>query len=466
MQIERNYLRRSYRINLPAYVTINDKTYNTLDWSFLGFRIKSSENFEKNREYEIFFELPFAGFDMRFKTKAVCRWNFKGEAGFEFTELSDEIKLVMKEYVEAYIEGRLQNTSGILKAAEGIELPVDTSTSLNLEEKKKLNKSLFKNLLLYFVLFIIVGFVIYKIYLNRNAIYSAEAFVSGNYYNIISPQSGIIEKIYITPGDKIKKSALIATIKNPEIAKKINELNTTYTLTQNKIKLLNSLLNELKQTKNPNLTQIKLLKKALKNRQKELKRYEKLFKMGLVDYKDVQNIKNDIENIKLKIASLKTTSPNNQLNGLKLSIINTKQALLNIKHQIDLLKKESETNITSPYSGTVLNVFKQPLSPVSKNTTITTINIDSSKTYVIGRFKYKDALNIYLDDKAQVYIPSLKKTYKGKVVAIGIGALNSNISPNDQTTYTRKDIPVKVEILNPDQKLIPGIAAQIKIAGE
>ena len=468
MNIEKNYLRRSYRINLPAYVSIKNKKYITQDWSFLGFRIKTEgEKFDKDKTYEMLFELPFAGFDMRFKTKAICKWSGEKEAGFEFTELSDEIKLIMKEYVEAYIEGRLQNTQGLLKIAEGIEIPIDTKTKLSNEEKKHLNKTFLKRLLFYIALAVIVLFAAYKIYENKNKIYSSEAFVSGNYYNITSPINGTIEKINIRVGEKIDKNTLVAIVQNKEITEKINELNQTKTLITKQLKTLKNIL---KQTVIPNEKAVKNeLKKLISKKQKLLKKQKKLFKLGLTGIDSLQKTESEIDNLKLKLKIISSQNEKTayiQLkNSLKISILNTQNRIKLIDFQIkNLRKKLKNEKIFSPYNGTVLNIYKKAYDIINTSSPIATININTSKIYVIGRFKYKDALNIYINDKAEIYIPALNKTYKGTVAAIGSTALNGNV-PNDTTAYTRKDIPVKIEILNPDIKLMPGIAAEVTILG-
>jgi multidrug resistance efflux pump len=469
MNIERNYLRRSYRINLPAYANIENEKYLAKDWSFLGFRIDTKgKKFQKDVTYDVLFELPFAGFDMRFKTKAICKWSSNTEAGFEFTDLSDEIKLVMKEYVEAYIEGRLQNTEGLLKIAEGIEIPIDTSAKLSPSEKKKLDKALIKRVIIYLALFILVIFAAFKIYKNKNLVYSSEAFISGNYYTILSPINGVIKKINVTIGEKITKNTLVAVIQNNDLIEKINELNQTKSLLYSQLKELNTILNNIKK---PSIDKslVDEIKRLITKKENYLKKQKKLFKLGLTDLNSLQKTESEIDNLKLKLKII--NSDNNDLtytqlkNNLKLSILNIQNKIKKLDFQINTLKSQLKyEKVFSPYSGTVLNIYKKRYDTINKSSPLATINIDTSKIYVIGRFKYKDALNVYINDKAEIFIPSLNKTYKGVVAAIGSTALNGTV-PNDTAAYTRKDIPIKIEILNPDKKLMPGIAAEITIVG-
>ena len=484
MNTERNYLRRSYRINLPAYVFINGKKYDAKDWSFLGFRISGvADDIIPGQIYKVRFELPFAGFDLQFEAEAECKWKRGDEAGFEFKELPDETKMIMKEYVEAYVEGRLQNAGGILKAAEGIEVPIDTSTVMTEEERKKLDKTLIKRVFIYGILTLLTAFVIYKIYENRNVIYSAEAFISGNYFDILSPIEGKIEKINIKLGEKIKKHTLIAKINNSQLLNQLKETNTSYIIAQKKLSELKKLLKQTQesiQTADSNLIHSKvsilksleILKETLKEKEKLLKKYEKLYKLGLIDETKIENIKNQITSLKLKIINLKTKLELNtltypQIATIKIEILNQEEKIKNLLLKTDFIKTLlKDTFIYSPYEGIVLNVYKKPKDLIKKYEIITTLNIKNSKTYAIARFKLKDANKIYINDKAEIFIPSLEKKYKGKVVAIGTNALIGNVKPTEKESYIRKDIPVKIEIFNPDDNLIPGIIAEVKIYGQ
>ncbi|WP_461828807.1 PilZ domain-containing protein, partial [Aquifex sp.] len=107
---EPNYLRKTYRLKLPAEVIIEGKKFKVLDWSYEGFGIEKSpeDAFVEGKDYLVTFILPFASFHVSFKARAVLKWQTDKRAGFQFLKLSDEIKQMLRSYVEAYIEGRLE----------------------------------------------------------------------------------------------------------------------------------------------------------------------------------------------------------------------------------------------------------------------------------------------------------------------------------------------------------------------
>ena len=476
MNIERNYLRRSYRIHIPAKVYINNKEYPVKDWSFLGFRISNAdEEIQKDKEYLVDFELPFVNFIMKFKAKAICRWKNENEAGFEFEELNDDTKLLMKEYVEAYIEGRLTEENGLLKLANGLEIPISTEMHMSEEEEKELNKKLIKNTFIVLLLIILAGVIGYIIYLNRGAVYSKQAFISGKTFYIKAPIQGIITDINIKPSRYIKKDNLVAVIKNPEITTQIKTYQQNIKKIENNIKKIKSLIKKEKEIlynkyinqiilKN---VQIRNLEKLLMQKENYLNKLEEEYKLGIIHYSEIQKLKEEIATIKSQIDTLKAKKiikDYSQLIPLKNFLISQNKILLELKAQLNILKtKKNELIIKSPVTGKVLNIYVKENSLINKNQLITSIETNT-KGYVIARFTFKDAININIGDSAEIYIPSINKIFYGKVSAIGKNVLNSNSIFTESNIYSQKDVPIKIDFIeNTPNNLNDGIFAEVKI---
>ena len=474
MNIEKNYLRRSYRIQIPAKVYIKNKEYPVKDWSFLGFRIRNAdETIEPNKEYLIDFELPFVNFIMRFKAKAICKWKKENEAGFEFEELSDETKLLMKEYVEAYVEGRLTEENGILKIAQGLEIPISTDIHTTPEEEKELNKKLIRNVFIIFLLMILAIVIGYIIYLNRSTIYSEEAFVSGKIFYVKSPIKGEIKKLNIYPLENIYKNDLIAIITNKDILIQINLYKKNIQQIKNTISSIKKLIKtEKEKIDKKYLNQVKLKKikidnylKTIYQKENYLKILNKEYKLGIIHFSGLQQLKEEIKNLKNELKIIKNQQiikDYSNLIPLKNSLINQNKILQDTITQLKLLEnKKSYFKILSPVKGKIINIYTKNNSLINKNQLITSIELNT-KGYVIGRFTFKDIKNINIGDKAEIYIPSNGKIYKGIVSAIGKNALKSNSIFSESEIYSQKDIPVKIDILD-NNNLNDGIFAEVKI---
>jgi len=473
VNIEKNYLRRSYRIQIPAKVYINNKEYQVKDWSFLGFRINADDDIIPNEEYIIDFELPFVNFIMKFKAKAKCKWKRDNEAGFEFEELNDDTKLLMKEYVEAYIEGRLTEENGLLKLAKGLEIPISTDIPMSKEEEKELNKKFFRNNFIIGVLIILAIVIGYIIYINRGTVYSEEAFVSGKIFYIKSPIEGIINNMHLKPLQYVSQGDLIAIIKNEDILNEINTYEENIKKIKNNIKKIKLLIKKEKKTideKYYNQLALKNLKlknlnKLLIQNQNYLKTLIKQYQLGIIHYSNLQEIKNEIENIKNQINILKTEKlikDTSSLIPLKNLLINQKKILFDIQNQLTLLKnKKKDFLLKSPIKGKILNIYVKNSSLIKQNQLITSIETNS-KGYIIARFTFKDSKNINIGDKAKIYIPANNKIYRGTVTAIGKNALRSNSVFSESNIYSQKDVPVKIDFLEKND-LNDGIFAEVKV---
>lgn len=472
MNIERNYLRRSYRINLPAKVIIKGNTYNVKDWSFLGFKIKLENSAIKpNETYFVTFELPFVNFNMSFNAKAVCKWLKENEAGFEFEELSDDIKLLMKEYVEAFIEGRLEEENGLLKIANGLEIPISTEIPINEEEEKLLNKKLLKKTLI-ILFFIFLAFAIgYIIYLNRHSVYSEEAFISGKTFYIKSTAQGKIKKLNISLLQKIHKNDLIAIIIDDNINTKIKTLQNDIIKTENYLNSLKKLLVSQQKTIDKEYLQ-KLqntkiqkndIKTLIKNKTNLLQQLYQEYKLGIIHNLEIKQLKNEIENLKYQLKLIDNpTKDYSSLTQIKGLILNQQRYLFSLKETLQQLKIQKKYfYIYSPVKGKIINIYTKPGEFINENTLIASVEIHT-KGYVIARYTFKDAPKINIGDKAEIYIPSTEKTYKGIVSAIGKNALRSNSIFNESSIYSQTDVPVKIKILD-NNNLNDGIFAQVEI---
>ena len=210
-EFEDAHLRKTYRIKLPAKVIINGKEFRVLDWSYEGFRIQKSkeDNFEKGKKYQVKFILPFASFNISFDTEAVNRWISEDTAGFEFLELSEEVKEMLKQYVQAYIEGRLKVKGEFLSTAEYIMIPPQVEEPLSQEEERKLNKKLFIAIFIYLLIALALAFGLYLAFWTTPKAYSVDAFYSGNVVTLISPWEAILEKVFVKEGDKVRKGQIL-----------------------------------------------------------------------------------------------------------------------------------------------------------------------------------------------------------------------------------------------------------------
>ncbi len=486
MDIERNYARKSYRLKIPAKIIINGNEYQVVDWSFLGFRIKKDGlDIKKGEKIDVEFELPFAGFEVKFKAKAICRWCNQEEAGFEFINLPDETKLLMRQYVEAYIEGRLTSSNNeFLTLAEGIELPVETEPTLSKKEKDLLDKKLIRNTILIIIAFIILGIIGFIFYKNLPVVYSVEAFISGTTINIVSPENGTIEQIPVHAGDMVSKGDVLFKIRNKEMYLEYEGLQKSLSLKEEALSKLKDQFSKISvsNTKNNDMElklinkQIAILTNTLNKKLKELELLKKAYDLYLIKKEYIEKLENEINNLKIQILQLKKEK--SQLENDKKSkllqyqlrtnllykIASLKSEIREIKNKLDILRHNLEKlTVISDGNGYIFSVYKKQGETVKKYEPVLVFSNTKENPYVIARLKLKDAEKVKIGDKAEVFIPSLKKVYYGKVVAIGKQSLASESVVSETESYALNDVPVKIKIENADKNLYAGLYAEVKI---
>ena len=94
---EFNYMRKSQRVDIPLLVQIGNQLYKTADWSMTGVAVLDYE--KQITEGDILqarLVLPVIGASINIDTKIICR-NKRGEkTGFEFSEVSERHKRVLR----------------------------------------------------------------------------------------------------------------------------------------------------------------------------------------------------------------------------------------------------------------------------------------------------------------------------------------------------------------------------------
>ena len=454
-EFEPNYLRKTYRLKLPAEVLIENKKYKVVDWSYEGFGIEKSpqDNFEKEKEYNVKFVLPFASFQVSFNAKAVLKWQKENRAGFQFLHLSDEIKRMIRSYVEAYIEGRLEDVGGILSPARTQVIPPQIEKPLSEEERRKLNLKFFIAGFFYTAGFVGLIALFLAVFVYFRHIKSVEAFVSGNIYHILSPTYGFVVKFFKKEGDLVRAKEPLILIESRELKEKYE--NYKKLLSELNLKFEKVSINKKRLRRK--LAEVRKLLEIYKER---LRKLEKAYSKGLISVTDLISLKEKIqalrekeEKIKYKlflIAKLKT-----RLKDLNSSAKEIK------KNDFLRIVNNYYVEILSPSSGRVLSRFRHEGEYVSAGEPLMILERKGKELYVIARFKEDEGKYITIGDKAVVYFPSIDKFSEGIVIGIGKATLSEESLVSETEEYALRDVPVKVKLLNPPPDLHYGMKAEV-----
>jgi len=271
--------------------------------------------------------------------------------------------------------------------------------------------------------------------------------------------SGKVEKLFVTQGDKVKAGQLIAIIEHEDLQDEVDKTYANY-----KDALLN--LEKIKKVYPSKIKaqkkKIEAVKAELEQIKRELKRYEALYKEGLISLTDLERMQRDC---KVKEAELE--SENSILSALiseyEKELQRAKAQVLAAKNSWEEAKvRLSYAFIYAPISGVVSQVTTQQgetvVAGLNAPTFITVIDLSKLQVecYVdetdIGKIKEGQSATFTVDA-----FPD--KVFKAKVRTIYPGA----IIKNNVVFYD-----VVLDILDPYENILrPEMTAQvIIIAGE
>ncbi len=465
---EGSHLRKTYRLKLPAEVIINNKKFTVLDWSYAGFRIKKSlDDIFEDREYSLNFVLHFEGFSVDLKAKAKPKWQKEEEAGFEFSNLPDSAKKVMKEYMEAFIEGRLTDIGGVISEIELSTVLPDVEPPLDKNLQKKLDKKLFLTVFFYFFLSLILIIILYKGFSGTQKVYSIDAKYIADISYITLEEDAKITKLFVQQGQEVKIGeklfeVSVITQQNPNLDLNIEKSKIEYETT--KYTVDREIVNLAKEKEIIN-TNIDFLKKQLKELEDKINIYKEALEKGYLSYSYLENL--NLEKQKL-LEQIKTSQ-------LKLHQIDIE--IKNLYKQKDILNKGynnissigsfSEKNNKKLYfsniNGRILNIQTTESSIHKAGFPVIIIEQTQNKGCFMARFDPIDGKYIKVGDIAHIYIPSRNEEIKGTVLTIGKMAFKEYRYIPEFEEYDLQDLAVKICAENIPNSLKHGEKAEIQI---
>ena len=245
---------------------------------------------------------------------------------------------------------------------------------------------------------------------------------------ISSETSGEIIDLPYKEGDYVKKGTLLARIK-PDI--------------------IESQLNQVKAASEASKSEIEGRKAALENAQKEYDRIMKLFEKKHVSQSEVDQAKSALDQATSALVTSKA--------GYNQSLASLEQ----------VQKNKNRTVLFAPIDGTmtklnVLNGEKVVGTAMMQGTEMMRIS-DLTDMNAIVEVNENEIVRVKLGDTAIVEIDAFPdRTFMGLVREVGHSAITSNTGSQDQEI----NFKVKVRILDPEQRMRPGMSCNVEIKTE
>ena len=263
-----------------------------------------------------------------------------------------------------------------------------------------------------------------------------------------SKASGIVKKLYVDYGDRVKKGQVLAELDKEEILAQVRAQQATVEAAEASVVSAQADLERAQvDAQGPDIPTLKLA----------YDRAQKMAKEGVVS----EASRDDAER-NYVMAVNKRDVARAQLSVLKAKISQAKAQAATARAQLNQLREQYDyTTIVSPIDGIVLSrdveigdAVSSILVLGSTATLVMTLG-DTSEVYVKGKVDESDIGKVYLGQPARIKVESFKdKTFNGKVTKISpMGVEKDNV-----TTFE-----VRVSINNPGGELKAAMTANAEI---
>jgi len=263
-----------------------------------------------------------------------------------------------------------------------------------------------------------------------------------------SKASGIVKKLLVDYGDRVKKGQLLAQLDKIEIEAQVEQSKAALEAAQANLKSSQADFERAKvDAEGPD---VPLLKRAYD-------RAENMAKDGVVSTSALEDAQKNYE-----MALNKQNVSKAQVTVLKAKIAQSQANVAQDEANLKQLEEQlSYTDIISPIDGIVLSRDVQMGDAVSSilvlgsSATLVMTLGDTSEVYVKGKVDESDIGKVYLGQRARIKVESFKdKTFDGKVTKISpMGVEKDNV-----TTFE-----VRVSIQNPGGELKAEMTANAEI---
>jgi HlyD family secretion protein len=265
---------------------------------------------------------------------------------------------------------------------------------------------------------------------------------------IKSKASGIVKKLYVDAGDRVKKGQLLAELDKEEIEARVAQAKAQTEASEASLKGTEADLERAKvDAEGPD---VPMLKRAYD-------RAQGMAKEGVVSQSALDDAQKNYE-----LALNKQNVAKAQLQVLRAKIGQAQAQVLQDHANLKQLEEQlGYTTITSPIDGIILSRDVEVGDAVSSilvlgsTATLIMTEGDTSEVYVKGKVDESDIGKVYMAQPARIKVESFKdKTFNGKVTKISpMGVEKDNV-----TTFE-----VRVSINNPGGELKAAMTANAEI---
>lgn len=452
--IESNQMRRAHRVDIPLVIVIDGIAYKSKDWSMTGAGV---DNLELKLEVDQIISASIVLALQEAKIEMPVKLQFKVKrgtvSGFEFEQISEKNKRVLREFLELSIEGKLDQVDGLLSIYNEpiIDTPIKESVVLSDLEDSALKKAFAKRSKLYIKLGILFFFLLVAtIYYNTTYIYRSIGTISGNFVKISSSVNGKIGKIHVKVGEEVHPNDLLF------------ELDDKMTLSQ--IEILDGKLADLRghqgssvAIKQGSSQVLRLLKTDMNRSYSSYKSAKELYDSRLISINDLRKVEDIYSRAKVKYLQEKNRFERAGSNA------NSSSGVISLITQFELRREElinklNYLRVFSRTEGSIYAIKSHVGNYVGSSDEVMVLETHEA-SFVVCKLKQEESVRIQNGMSVKVYSSATDETYPASIETIGNLSLNTESEITNEVSL--KEVTVK--IVFDDKKLRLPLNERVKV---
>ncbi|NLI82757.1 MAG: HlyD family secretion protein [Deltaproteobacteria bacterium] len=313
-----------------------------------------------------------------------------------------------------------------------------------------------------------------------------EAVVSGEQVPVTAPMEGKIDSMSVEEGDRVNPGQVIATIDNAGLQEEIRRARAEVRRLEDLLKKTERGLEELRQRVPREVAQTAEALQACRSRVKaaqdrlrlgsgDSRRSEIVYGSGPGRLSQKRQATAELEAARNE---LKRAEARNQAAMAKKNLLETKtrfaaaakNRLEKARGALELATKKTDAaTIASPVSGFVSQKTRSAGDPVKPGEAVVII-VDLQRLWLDTHIEPKEARRVAPGQSAEIRLdpPRFGSTLKGRVIQVGASQSSPQWPRTDRLTENAgsqggSKIPVRIELLQTDQQVRPGIKASVVI---
>ena len=418
---EANMPRKAMRVAIPLFVEIDGRTHAARDWSTTGVGLSDLALIPTPGDVvHARLSFPMLESTLLIPVQLVYRSVHDGVHGFEFHDLSQRNRRILRHYIELSLDGKLGDVEDIVAAAAlpvgdaPLQAPLMLGAPAEASAGSRRTRLVGSALAGLAVLAAAAGIGYY------NLTYQLEGtgFVSGSITRVTANNDGQLGRMLVEPGTRVEPNTPLFAVENPNLRNEIEAMEQQLGVVASQ----QARLAGARRSAEAGLLQT--LRRDMSTREGELANARKLYESGVITQRDMLLVANQVQDTRVNYlrqvadgaTRTQTLDNSDEVARLRMDLASKKMLLA---------RQEAERVVRSPVRGRVYTVDRQPGEFVSARDPVVLLEADVTPS-VLWRMPNEDALKLRLGMPATVYVPFEDRKYEARVSAVGLSAATAS----------------------------------------